>query len=63
MAKPIESPCIRVCVIDPPSGLCLGCKRSLREIAAWGSMPDETRARIMADLPARSVPQHGTTTP
>ena len=29
------SPCIKVCVIDPASGLCTGCWRSLDEIAAW----------------------------
>lgn len=55
MARPIESPCVKVCVIDPPSGLCLGCKRSLREIAAWGSMTDEMRERIMAELPVRQT--------
>ena len=30
----IESPCIKVCAVDPRSGLCLGCGRSLAEIAA-----------------------------
>lgn len=49
----IESPCIKVCVIDPASRLCTGCLRSLDEIAAWTSLPPETRRRIMAELPAR----------
>lgn len=52
----IPSPCVKVCVLDPPSGFCLGCKRTLREIAAWGSMPDEMRLRIMAELGGRSLP-------
>ncbi len=26
----VESPCIRLCVIHPPSGLCLGCYRTMR---------------------------------
>ncbi|WP_103173389.1 DUF1289 domain-containing protein [Paracoccus sp. SY] len=30
----IESPCIKVCVIDPATRLCTGCWRSLDEIAA-----------------------------
>ncbi|WEF24079.1 DUF1289 domain-containing protein [Paracoccus sp. S3-43] len=51
----IESPCIKVCVIDPASGLCTGCLRTLDEIAAWGSLPDDDRRRIMAELPARRV--------
>lgn len=48
-----ESPCIKICVIDPGSGLCTGCLRSLEEIAAWSRLPDEARRRIMAELPAR----------
>ncbi len=49
----IESPCIKVCVIDAESKLCTGCWRTLDEIAAWTTLPPETRSRIMADLPAR----------
>ena len=30
------SPCIGVCRIDPDSGKCAGCNRSLREIADYG---------------------------
>jgi predicted Fe-S protein YdhL (DUF1289 family) len=51
----MESPCIRVCVIDPASQLCRGCKRSLREIAAWGSMTPDMRRAIMANLPSRII--------
>ena len=53
--RPVPSPCIKVCVLDPHSGLCQGCHRSLREIAAWGSMADAARDAIMADLPARAA--------
>ena len=31
----IISPCIKLCTIDPATGLCAGCGRSLREIGAW----------------------------
>ena len=48
----IESPCNKVCVVDPVSALCVGCGRSLAEIAA-GSGSRRARARIMADLPRR----------
>jgi predicted Fe-S protein YdhL (DUF1289 family) len=49
----IETPCTRICTVDPASGLCLGCGRSLAEIAGWiGFAPDE-RTRIMAELPQR----------
>ena len=53
----IESPCIKVCVIDPASRLCTGCWRTLDEIAAWSSLSPEARRRIMADLPARKPRQ------
>ena len=49
------SPCVKVCVIDQRSGLCVGCKRTLGEIAAWGSMDDAARRAVMAELPARIV--------
>jgi predicted Fe-S protein YdhL (DUF1289 family) len=49
----IESPCIKVCVLDPGSNHCLGCGRSLGEIERWASLSPEERRRIMAELPAR----------
>jgi predicted Fe-S protein YdhL (DUF1289 family) len=51
----IETPCIKVCVIDPASGLCQGCGRTLDEIALWGSMSGEERRRIMGELKGRMV--------
>jgi uncharacterized protein len=50
---PIASPCNKVCTIDPRSGLCRGCGRTLDEIARWGSLGDGERQRIMSELPAR----------
>jgi predicted Fe-S protein YdhL (DUF1289 family) len=49
----IQSPCVKVCVIDPASRLCSGCGRTLDEIARWGSMSEAERTRIMATLAAR----------
>lgn len=49
----IESPCINICTLDARSGLCLGCGRTIDEIARWGAMSAVERARIMAELPAR----------
>ncbi len=51
----IETPCIKVCVLDPASGLCRGCGRSLDEIARWGSMSAEERHRIMGALKGRMI--------
>jgi X-X-X-Leu-X-X-Gly heptad repeat protein len=50
---PISSPCSKVCTIDPRSGLCRGCGRTLGEIGQWASMPEAERRRIMSELPGR----------
>ena len=50
---PIATPCIKVCVIDGETGFCLGCQRTLPEVASWGRLNDAERAAIMAGLPAR----------
>jgi predicted Fe-S protein YdhL (DUF1289 family) len=48
-----ETPCIAVCMIDPKTSLCLGCGRTLPEIAAWHRMDSAERQAVMAMLPAR----------
>jgi predicted Fe-S protein YdhL (DUF1289 family) len=47
------SPCVRVCAIEPATGLCGGCSRSLEEIARWARMTDAERQRIMTELSDR----------
>jgi predicted Fe-S protein YdhL (DUF1289 family) len=49
----IATPCLRICTLDPASGLCRGCGRSIEEIAGWSRYSDLERARIMALLPRR----------
>jgi predicted Fe-S protein YdhL (DUF1289 family) len=49
----IASPCVKICAVDGASGLCVGCLRTLGEIAAWSGLDPAERARIMAELPAR----------
>ena len=50
-----SSPCIRLCVIDPASGLCRGCLRTLAEIAAWSTLSEVRRLAIMAELSDRAA--------
>ena len=47
------SPCNKVCVMDAEGRYCLGCARTLDEIARWGEMDDAERERVLAQLPAR----------
>lgn len=48
-----ETPCIAVCMIDPATSLCLGCGRTLPEIARWPRMDTAERQAVMALLLAR----------
>ncbi|TXL74393.1 DUF1289 domain-containing protein [Vineibacter terrae] len=54
--RPIVSPCVSVCIIDPQSGLCRGCKRTLDEISRWVVMTDEQRLAVLEALPGRPDP-------
>ncbi|MDP1632772.1 MAG: DUF1289 domain-containing protein [Caulobacter sp.] len=51
--RAIATPCIKVCIVDGESSLCLGCQRTLPEIAGWAKLGDAERAAIMAELPER----------
>ena len=51
--RAIATPCIQVCAIDGDSGLCLGCLRTLQEIADWSRFTDAERAGLIAELPGR----------
>jgi predicted Fe-S protein YdhL (DUF1289 family) len=51
----IESPCIKICVIEPKSRLCTGCLRSIDEIGAWSQMTSEARRAVMAELDTRKA--------
>ena len=53
--RSIATPCVKVCIVDGASGLCLGCWRTLSEIGGWSGFTDEQRARIMAELPEREA--------
>ena len=50
---PLPSPCISVCRMDTASGLCLGCQRSIEEIAAWATASEADKTRIWQAILAR----------
>jgi len=52
-ALPTASPCINVCRIDAATGRCIGCRRTLDEIAGWSRMDDAARRVVWTRLPAR----------
>jgi hypothetical protein len=49
----VPSPCTGVCRIEPSSGRCAGCLRSLDEIAAWPALDDAARLALWRQLRAR----------
>ncbi|MEO8717337.1 MAG: DUF1289 domain-containing protein [Burkholderiales bacterium] len=50
----MNSPCNNVCVMDSENRYCLGCQRTLAEIARWSEMSDVEREAVLAALPARA---------
>jgi hypothetical protein len=51
--RPIVTPCVKLCIVDGQSGLCMGCYRTLSEVAGWTGLSDAERAAIMAGLASR----------
>lgn len=51
--QPISTPCIKLCAVSGQTGQCVGCGRTLPEIARWSGMEEPQRSAIMAELPAR----------
>jgi len=49
----VASPCINVCKMNPATGLCEGCLRSLDEIASWSAYSPAQKRAVLALLPAR----------
>jgi predicted Fe-S protein YdhL (DUF1289 family) len=52
-ATEVPSPCISICVIDEPTGLCAGCYRTLDEIAGWIDLSAPERRAVVATLALR----------
>lgn len=49
----IETPCVKVCVVDPETGFCIGCGRTRNEIGSWLGLSPAGRREVMAELPER----------
>lgn len=44
------SPCISVCRLAPETQICVGCGRTIAEIAAWPRLSEDERAAIVRRL-------------
>lgn len=47
------SPCINVCRMDPRTGLCEGCFRTIEEIAQWCTATEETKRAVWKEIRRR----------
>ena len=50
MVNLVKSPCINLCAVSGITKVCIGCGRTLKQIAEWSRYSDEERERIMAGL-------------
>ena len=48
----IESPCVNICELDR-RGICIGCCRTVDEIARWSRMTENERLAVIATLVQR----------
>lgn len=48
------SPCNKICQIHPEMRICIGCYRTINEIATWSRLTDMERREIMEVLPERA---------
>ena len=55
-ARRVMSPCKSICIMDTKSDMCVGCKRTINEIARWPMMNDDERRTVVDSLKARKLP-------
>ena len=53
-AQPVPSPCVSICRMDPASGLCVGCLRTIDEIAQWSALGDEGKREVLGLIEGRA---------
>jgi predicted Fe-S protein YdhL (DUF1289 family) len=52
-AEQIPSPCNNVCQLDPNTGYCRGCLRTIEEIAGWVDYSNEEKLAVLDRLEQR----------
>ena len=49
----VQSPCVEICQLDPVSGICLGCFRTMDEIASWIELTDIEKQNVLLNAQKR----------
>jgi predicted Fe-S protein YdhL (DUF1289 family) len=53
LASPVPSPCTSVCRMNPDTGLCEGCWRTIDEIIQWAQLSDADKRAIWSQIERR----------
>jgi predicted Fe-S protein YdhL (DUF1289 family) len=54
-AGPVPSPCINVCKMNPNTGLCDGCLRTIDEIMRWSTADDGYKRGVWMEIRRREA--------
>jgi predicted Fe-S protein YdhL (DUF1289 family) len=49
----VKSPCVEICQLDMSSDICLGCFRTMDEIAGWVEMTDAEKRDVLSLIEER----------
>lgn len=49
----VSSPCVNICKMDAARGFCVGCCRTLEEIAGWSEYTSEQKQRVLERVAER----------
>ena len=52
-AGKVPSPCISICKMNPQTGLCEGCFRTIDEIAKWSTATEEMKRMVWVEIKRR----------
>jgi len=44
----VDSPCVNICVVT--GGMCIGCGRTLEEVASWQSITESDRESVLQEI-------------
>jgi len=56
---PVTSPCVNICRLDPATERCVGCLRTLEEIAGWGGYTEDQKRAVLRALAGRRAEDGG----
>jgi uncharacterized protein len=59
LASPVPSPCTSVCRMNPGTGLCEGCWRTIDEIVQWAQLADAAKRAVWIEIARRRAAAAG----